>query len=101
MLLLGLLHLALFRYHPAQRANRYFAFYALSLAVAALPMLNVKSADLVTGVGAVCLRMGGLLLGTWWALRALYALFGVRPGYVYAGLAVALPFVVAYAALEA
>jgi two-component system NtrC family sensor kinase len=88
--LLALLHLAFFFFNPAQRANFYFALYAGAMALAALgtfyltrlPFATTGDTliyDFVTGYVLLCLS--GL-----WGVRALYSLFGFRPGWVYAGL---------------
>jgi signal transduction histidine kinase len=84
--LLTLLHLAFFRYYPAQRANRYFAFFALAIALssgAALlqgvltyPPLSVSL--LLAFMPTLLLAMAYL-----WAARALYVLFHFRSGWIY------------------
>ena len=90
-LLLSLLHLFFRRYNPAQRANLYFAYYA---AAAALGFGALYGGWQVQGMGpSLALGIGAdafLLLSYVWAVRALYALFGFRPGHLYAGLWVAL-----------
>lgn len=87
--LLTLLHLAFFRYNPARRANLYFAFYTLSLALGSLCLYYNETLALPTlsahlGLGALAFAL--LLLSSLWSVRALYALFGFRPGWLYAGL---------------
>ncbi|HEX8505905.1 MAG TPA: ATP-binding protein [Hymenobacter sp.] len=87
--LLTLLHLAFFRYYPAQRANLYFAFFALVMALdgaafilqwgLAFPPLEV----LLPLQFILKLVFGMAYL---WAVRALYVLFGFRTGWVYKGL---------------
>jgi two-component system NtrC family sensor kinase len=87
--LLALVHFAFYRYNPAQRANRYFARFALASALASIGAyciytLNYDSLGsyLVTvAVAHMLASMTGL-----WSVRALYALFNVRPGRIYAGL---------------
>ena len=86
-LLLTLLHSVFFYYNPAQRANRYFARYALAMALFWLGFCYLWSlglAALGSGVLLVAAGMGGLLvLSGLWAVRALYALFHSRPGWLY------------------
>ncbi|MDO7854050.1 sensor histidine kinase [Hymenobacter convexus] len=87
-LLLCLLHVAFFRHNPAQRANAYFALYAL-LAVADYLLNVLYPPRLVLGGTSLVLsivRYAVLYFGFIAGLRALYALFGMRPGWVYAGL---------------
>jgi two-component system NtrC family sensor kinase len=85
--LLTLLHLAFFRYYPAQRANLYFAFFALaldSLATIAQWALASPTLEAMLPLQFISiLYSGGSYL---WALRALHVLFGFRTGWVYAGL---------------
>ena len=86
-LLLSLLHLFFRRYNPAQRANLYFAYYAgaAALGFGALYggwQVQDMVPSLVLGIGADTF----LLLSYVWAVRALYELFGFRPGRLYAGL---------------
>ena len=87
--LLTLLHLAFFRYYPAQRANFYFALFALGMALQGLAVVcrNVPAFPNATPV--LLLQVAGvpLIIAAYlWAVRALYALFGFRPGRVYNGL---------------
>ena len=89
--LLSLLHLFFRRYNPAQRANLYFAYYA---GAAALGFGALYAGWQVPGM-VPSLALGlvadvGLLLSYVWAVRALYELFGFRPGRWYAGLWVLL-----------
>ena len=87
--LLAVLHYAFYHYNPARPANRYFARFALVTALAAgcgyatwvLPFDTYISYLVVNAVSTVLMVM--ILL---WAVRALYELFDVRPGRVYAGL---------------
>ena len=86
-LLLSLLHLFFRRYNPAQRANLYFAYYA---GAAALGFGALYEGWQVQGmVPSLALSIGAdafLLLSYMWAVRALYELFGFRPGRLYKGL---------------
>ena len=86
-LLLSLLHLFFRRYNPAQRANLYFAYYA---GAAALGFGALYGGWQVQGmVPSLALSIGAdtfLLLSYVWAVRALYELFGFRPGRLYVGL---------------
>ena len=87
--LLMLLHLAFFYYNPARRANLYFALYTGTLALAALgtyycDVFSFPTAGWYLVAGDVPYFLLGL--SALWAVRALYALFGFRPGWVYAGL---------------
>ncbi|WP_317191507.1 sensor histidine kinase, partial [Hymenobacter lapidiphilus] len=87
--LLTLLHLAFFRYYPAQRANLYFAFFALALAMNCLLVLIVWSLTFPPLEVLVLLMLAKFFLNVGaylWAVRALYALFRFRPGWVYKGL---------------
>ena len=89
--LLSLLHLFFRRYNPAQRANLYFAYYAGAAALgfgALYQGWQVQGMMPSLGLGIVADTF--LLLSYVWAVRALYELFGFRPGRVYAGLWVAL-----------
>ena len=87
--LLSFLHFAFYRYNPAQRANRYFARFALASVLASIGTYCMYSLAfdslgpyLVTSALTYSLAsMSGL-----WSVRALYALFNVRPGRIYAGL---------------
>ncbi|MGI4835639.1 MAG: ATP-binding protein [Janthinobacterium lividum] len=89
-LLLTLLHAVFFHYNPAQRANRYFARYALAMALFWLGFCYLWSLGLAAlggGVLLVTAAMGGLLLlSGLWVVRALYALFESRPGWFYTSL---------------
>ena len=87
--LLMLLHLAFFYYNPARRANLYFALYTGALSLGALsiyfgPALHFSST--VAFLAFWLLSYWLLCLSSLWAARALYALFGFRPGWLYAGL---------------
>ncbi|MBF9220194.1 histidine kinase [Hymenobacter sp. BT662] len=87
--LLTLLHLAFFRYYPRQRANLYFAFFSLALALSGLTAVVQWGVAFPPLAVAVLLPFSQTLLfavGYVWAVRALYALFGFRPGWVYKGL---------------
>ena len=87
--LLTLLHLAFLHYNPAQQANRYFALYALSLAIALVSghFGNVLTYNTQASYLAVDMLTNALgPMGSIWAVRALYALFNRRPGRLYAGL---------------
>lgn len=84
--LLTLLHLAFYRYNPAQQANRYFARFALALALAFLS--GYCGSVLAYPTQAPYLMVDSLTnalgpLGSLWAVRALYALFDLRPGRFY------------------
>ncbi|UOQ98584.1 ATP-binding protein [Hymenobacter sp. 5317J-9] len=87
--MLALLHYAFYRYNPAQRANRYFARFALAAALASLgayfnftqPFDSLWTYLTVHVASNLLACMAGL-----WCVRALYALFHERPGRVYAGL---------------
>ena len=85
--LLSLLHLFFRRYNPAQRANLYFAYYA---GAAALGFGALYGGWQVQGmVPSLALAIAAdsfLLLSYVWAVRALYELFGFRPGHLYTGL---------------
>ncbi|MGI4738380.1 MAG: ATP-binding protein [Janthinobacterium lividum] len=96
-LLLVLLHLAFFSYNPAQRANLYFALYTCSLAI---EFLGFGSSFAVEGIAVT--RLSTFLLefslltglgfsSSLWVLRAMYELFGVRPGREYVALWVICP----------
>ncbi|WP_239691514.1 ATP-binding protein [Hymenobacter lapidarius] len=87
--LLTLLHLAFFRYYPAQRANLYFAFFAGALALQCLALViqwALSSPTLEAMLPLLFVRRLLFYLAYLWAVRALYALFGFRPGWVYKGL---------------
>ncbi|MDO7845275.1 ATP-binding protein [Hymenobacter sp. M29] len=87
--LLAVLHLAFFRYYPAQRANLYFAFFALAMTLLSLNVLSRQALAFSGPVAALLQQLAGgpLMLGAYlWAVRALYALFGFRPGWLYKGL---------------
>jgi two-component system NtrC family sensor kinase len=90
--LLTLLHLVFFRYNPARRVNLYFALYAgsPSLCCGLLAYLAGGNTDF-SSVGQALLAgrvlpVGLQLLSYLWAVRALYALYGYRPGRLYYGL---------------
>ena len=82
-LLLGLLHLVFYRYNRTQPANRYFAYYALGTAISALLTTYWFSASVEENSVVYGVAMIGLVLGALYSLRALYALFEVRPGWLY------------------
>ncbi|WP_354584333.1 ATP-binding protein [Hymenobacter sp. UYCo722] len=89
--LLTLLHLVFFRYNPARRANLYFAFYAGSAALSFWLSAYLAGGDTNFSSNAQALTapvaLAGLqFLSYMWAVRALYALFGYRPGRLYYGL---------------
>jgi len=87
--LLAVLHYAFYHYNPARSANRYFARFALVAALAAgggyatqvLPLATFTAYAVLNALSDALALM--VLL---WAVRALYALFDVRPGRVYASL---------------
>ncbi|GAA4039615.1 hypothetical protein GCM10022409_26660 [Hymenobacter glaciei] len=89
-LLLALLHLAFYRYNPAQRANRFFARYTLALALAALALYYIETLLSPAHGGwaewTVPAFYALMVVSALYAVRALYELFGRRPGRLYAGL---------------
>jgi len=101
--LLMLLHLAFFYYNPARRANLYFAFYTGALSLGALglyfgQLLHYSSpAEFLAAVMLVYLL---LCASSLWAARALYALFGFRPGWLYASLCLSCGALMTYWALS-
>ncbi len=90
--LLAFLHFAFFYYNPSQPANRYFARFALTVALGSLLAYCFQTLAFPTLVPFLVLlvlsntlaAMNGL-----WVIRALYALFHFRPGWLYRGLWVA------------
>lgn len=91
-LLLVLLHTAFFRFNPAQAANRYFAFYTLSLVVHFASRIYLHQLPVIEQVLYVnTLVMVALYSSFYWCLRALYTLFNQRPTLLYYGLWVAVP----------
>ncbi|ALW86697.1 hypothetical protein AUC43_17390 [Hymenobacter sedentarius] len=87
--LLTLLHWAFFRYNPTRRANLYFAYFALALALAFVAGYCTGTLAYPTHLSFFLVGFtGGALLGLSYimAVRALYALFKVRPGRLYLGL---------------
>ena len=89
--LLMLLHLAFFYYNPARRANLYFAFYTGALSLGALAIYFEPAMHFSSPVEAFAFELVSYLLlwlSSLWAARALYALFGFRTGWLYAGLCV-------------
>ena len=90
-LLLALLHYVFYLYNPTQRANRYFARYALtfSLAMACVPYATNSLSELPSwkwGLAVSTVEFGLLVLSGLWAVRALYSLFDFRPGRAWWGL---------------
>ena len=90
-LLLALLHYVFYSYNPTQRANRYFARYALafSLAMACVNYSVTAASELPSwkwGVAVSVVEFGLLTLSGLWSVRALYSLFGFAPGRVYKAL---------------
>ena len=90
-LLLALLHYTFYLYNPTQRANHYFARYALSfcLAMACVPYASTSLAELPSwewGWAISAVEFALLMLSGLWAVRALYSLFGFAPGRAYWGL---------------
>ncbi|WP_223284625.1 ATP-binding protein [Hymenobacter qilianensis] len=86
--LLMLLHFAFFHYNPAQLANRYFARYALSLTLASLGVYygSTLPLSLIPALVLSSVTFTLFFLGSMWAVRALYALFNFRLGWIYYGL---------------
>ena len=87
--LLSLLHVAFFRYNPAQRANLYFAFFALAATLACACNYCESAWVFATQVPYLVVSwwLNALFaLSSLWLVRALYALFHLRPGRLYAGL---------------
>ena len=86
-LLLSLLHLFFRRYNPAQRANLYFAIYAASAAIGFLGLYAGWHVQSMVSALAVSIAADVFVLMSFvWAVRALYELFGFRPGRLYLGL---------------
>ena len=87
--LLAFMHFAFFYYNPSRPANRYFAIFALTGALASLLSYCFQvlafpthtSFRVILVLGNILITMNGL-----WAIRALYALFNFRPGRLYMGL---------------
>ena len=101
--MLLLLHLAFFYYNPARRANLYFALYTGALTLGALgfwflPKLELSSP--VEFLAYTVLTYLFLVLSSLWAARALYALFGFRPGWLYVSLCVSCGGLMVYHALH-
>ena len=89
MVLLALLHYSFYRYNPAQRANRYFARFALTAALASLGAIGNYTLAFYSFGPFLVLRAVAYSLASMsglWSVRALYALFNVRPGRIHAGL---------------
>ena len=87
--MLALLHFAFYRYNPRQRANRYFARFALASALAsfgAYCMYTVVYDSLGPYLVTSAVTYSLASMTSLWSVRALYALFNVRPGRIYAGL---------------
>ncbi|WP_240935642.1 hypothetical protein [Hymenobacter sp. HDW8] len=87
--LLTLLHLVFFRYYPAQRANLYFAFFTGTFALGFLAAFSQWALAFSTPAPRLLLGWirNPLILSAYpWVVRAVYALFGFRPGWVYRGL---------------
>jgi two-component system NtrC family sensor kinase len=87
--LLTLLHLAFYRYNPTQPANRYFALFALALALAFLSgycgsVLAYPTQAPFLMVDILTNALGPM--GSLWAVRALYALFNLQPSRLYVAL---------------
>ena len=96
------LHLAFFYYNPARRANLYFALYTGALSLGALglyfgPALHFSSPVAFHAFGLLSYWL--LCLSSLWAARALYALFGFRLGWLYAGLCVSCGALLTYSML--
>ena len=90
--LLAFLHFAFFYYNPSQPANRYFARFALTVALGSLLAYGFQTLALPTLVPFLVLIVLSNVLAAMnglWAIRALYALFHFRPGWLYRGLWVA------------
>ena len=101
--LLMLLHLAFFYYNPARRANLYFACYTGALCLGTLglyvqPLLHFSSPVGFFAFALVLFLL--LIMSGLWAARALYALFGFRPGWLYAALCVSSGSLFAYCAFD-
>ncbi|MDO3416394.1 ATP-binding protein [Hymenobacter sp. BT770] len=101
--LLMLLHLAFFYYNPARRANLYFALYTGALSLGALGVYSTPAVPFSSPVERLAFELLTWLLlvsSGLWAARALYALFGFRPGWLYAGLCVCCGALLAYSVVE-
>ncbi|MCC3154594.1 ATP-binding protein [Hymenobacter sp. BT770] len=101
--LLMLLHLAFFYYNPARRANLYFALYTGALSLGALGVYSTPAVPFSSPVERLAFELLTWLLlvsSGLWAARALYALFGFRSGWLYAGLCVCCGALLAYSAVE-
>ena len=90
-LLLALLHFVFYIYNPTQRANCYFACYALAfcLAIACVPYTATGAVEFPSwewSIGISMVAFGLLTLSGLWSVRALYSLFGFAPGRIYGGL---------------
>ena len=83
--LLAFLHFAFFYYNPSQPANRYFARFALTIAVGSLLAYGFRILALPTLVPFLVLLVLSNVLAAMnglWAIRALHALFHFRPGWL-------------------
>lgn len=83
-LLLTMLHLAFYRYNPAQRANLYFTLYTLGVA------LSFLCTGFMDDIHRVAVRIGAdwasyvfVQTANLFAIRALYCLFNRRVGKIY------------------
>ncbi|MCC3154592.1 ATP-binding protein [Hymenobacter sp. BT770] len=90
-LLLALLHYTFYLYNPAQRANRYFARYALCFCLGLLCVkyqahgyTEVPSWEWAAATSMIQFTL--LFLSAFWMSRAMYSLFGFQTGRVYVGL---------------
>jgi two-component system NtrC family sensor kinase len=92
-LLLALLHYTFYLYNPTQRANRYFARYALAFCLAMTSVYySANGVALLPswqwGVAVSVVEYALLFLSVLCLVRAMYSLFGFAPGRVYTGLLV-------------
>ncbi|HEX8506285.1 MAG TPA: 7TM diverse intracellular signaling domain-containing protein, partial [Hymenobacter sp.] len=87
-ILLAVLHFAFFHYNPSQRANLYFALFALTAALGSLTAYLFRVLPLSWPVFLVIIVISNLLaaMNGLWAIRALHALFKSRPGRFYEAL---------------
>jgi two-component system NtrC family sensor kinase len=92
-LLLTLLHYTFYLYNPTQRANRYFAAYALSYCLATM-CVNYGVIGFAVlpswqwSAGITAAQQALQTLSAYYLLRAMYSLFGLQPDRVYVGLVV-------------
>jgi len=84
-LFLSILHAAFYRYNPPQKANFYFALYAVCQCIGFLGIYFAWEVDAIQyNLALFTIFPAIVIMGNIWALRALYTLFNFKNSVIYA-----------------